>query len=521
MLSGATDARYDQYSFSGWREIVVDCSDNILAERHMTNRESWLDAMLSASDESVLLLDATARVLMVSPGAAARFGCERKALEGRRATDLGLDQGTTARLHALVRQVVASGEPAVAAGLTDGLELRLAPARDPDGTVGAVSVRMTGGDTARHAAVRRFMATARHDVRQPFQAMHLFHHLLAGRLDDPASNDLADRLGEAIQASETFVRTLLDIMSLDAGVVTAEPATVDLDEVLARLLDGFMPKADARRLRLQVRPTGARVESDPVQLERLLSPLIANALHFTKRGGVLIGGRWRGDSLRLEIWDTGHGIPAAELGTIFDDFHRFAPPGQESQPGHGLGLGLVRRLSRLLGHPVSLRSRPGHGSVATVTLPLAEPAGRTRRADKAQAKEAADAAGNNGTILVIEDDAIQLAGMDMLLRCWGYGVVPTRSLTEADMWLTADGVEPDLVISDLQLAGGESGLDAIRAVHARCRRAVPSVVVTGTTDPERLRAIHHSGFRLLHKPCDPGVLRQLIARALGREPATA
>ncbi|WP_245986358.1 hybrid sensor histidine kinase/response regulator [Azospirillum thermophilum] len=342
--------------------------------------------------------------------------------------------------------------------------------------------------------------------------MHLFHHLLMGRLKDPASIELGNKLEQSITAGETLLRALLEVSALEAGLVTAQPQAFPIDETLGRLLQDFAPEAEAKGLRFNVRPAEVEVVSDPALLERLLRPILSNAVRYTEKGGVLLAARRRGDRLRIEVWDTGIGIDPAQHQAIFEDFHQLGNPGRDRKQGLGLGLAIVRRLAQVLGTPVTLRSRPGRGSVFAVEVPLA---GTARRDDGAEEGESrGNGADGTGTVLVIEDDAMQLEGIGLLLRGWGYAVIPTRSIDEACAVVEHQPGGPDLVLSDLRLAGPESGIDAIQAVRARCGRRVPGVIVTGDTDPERLRSVDRSGFRLVHKPCDPVALRSLLARTL-------
>jgi signal transduction histidine kinase len=138
-----------------------------------------------------------------------------------------------------------------------------------------------------------------------------------------------------------------------------------------RLYHGFAPQAQEKGLELRTRPGEWRIRSDPQLLEQLLRKLVSNALRYTERGGVLVGCRRAGGELRLQVWDTGIGIPAAELEAIFDDFYQVANPARRRSAGLGLGLAIVRGLSQLLGHPVTVRSELGRGSVFEVRVPLA------------------------------------------------------------------------------------------------------------------------------------------------------
>lgn len=503
-----------------------------LSEGHTTKREEWLDALLSANGAPHALLDAAGRLLVVNRAFAAALGQQPDSVEGRPPAEAGVPAAAAQAVEAARRRVAATGTAATLSGVLPGVTLTLTPVRDADGAVTAVALvgdaaaaqlAVAQEETARaraeaeraRTAKGKFLSAASHDLRQPFQAMHLFHHLLAGRLTDPVSLDLAHKLEQSIIGGETLLRALLDVSALEAGLVVPQPRAIPIDEVLGQMLEEFGPEAEAKGLRLNVRPADTEVMSDPVLLERLLRPILSNALRYTETGGVLLATRRRGKRLLVEVWDTGVGIDPANHAAIFEDFHQIGNPGRDRKQGLGLGLAIVRRLSEVLGHPVTLRSRPGKGSVFAVDLPLAEAAGDTDDGDADDEMEdgAGEGAAETGTVLVIEDDAVQLEGIGLLLRGWGYDVIPARGIAEAVAEL-ALVPPPDLVLSDLRLSGPESGIDAIQAVRARCGRRVPGVIVTGDTDPDRLRSVDRSGFRLVHKPCDPVLLKSLLARTL-------
>lgn len=513
-------------------------------------REDLLDALLSANGSPQALLGEDGRVLVANRAFADALGCSPDAVEGKTLAEAGLPAGTANGIEGLRRQVMETGMAASAAGPLPGLPaaLALTPVAEAGGRVRAVALAADAtaaalaearAETAQaradaeraRTAKGKFLSAASHDLRQPFQAMHLFHHLLSGRLTDPASIELANKLEQAIIGGETLLRALLEVSALEAGLVTASPQTFPVDELLAKMLEEFGPEAEAKGLRFNVHPLDAQVTSDPVLMERLLRPIMANALRYTLKGGILLAARRRGANLRIEVWDTGVGIDPSNHAVIFEDFHQLGNPGRDRKQGLGLGLAIVRRLAQVLGHPVTVRSKPGKGSVFAVEVPLAGNDGDRSGDDSADgdpdpaAGQSASAAASPvaGTVLVIEDDAMQLEGIGLLLQGWGYAVIPARGIVEACAGLDGGAATPDLVLSDLRLSGPETGIDAIQAVRARCGRRVPGVIVTGDTDPDRLRSVDRSGFPMVHKPCDPAALRRLLSRSLPpvRRPDTA
>lgn len=218
----------------------------------------------------------------------------------------------------------------------------------------------------------RFLAAASHDLRQPFQAMRLFRAALTPHLTDPRAEVVAGKLDEAMTAGEQLLKALLDVSTLEAGIIAAKPSDFSAGAMIERLAREFQPQAEAQGLCMRFRPHAAEIHSDPVLLERMLRNLLHNAVRYTEHGGILIGARKRGHRLEFQVWDTGIGIDSAHQANVFEDFYQVGNPGRDRSRGLGLGLSVVARMARLLDHPVRLHSRPGRGTVFSVSVPLAE-----------------------------------------------------------------------------------------------------------------------------------------------------
>lgn len=217
----------------------------------------------------------------------------------------------------------------------------------------------------------RFLAGASHDLRQPFQAMGLFRHLLETRLTDPEALELTRKLGGAINAGEALLSALLDTSALESGKVQPKIQDISLRPLAERLGHEIAPQAAAKGLEFRLRVPEAVVRSDPVLLERMLRNLLVNALRYTQEGGILLGARRRGDRVSVEVWDTGCGIAKDQLDLIFEDFYRCGTDERNSGQGLGLGLSTVRRMSQILDLPVKVESRLGRGTMFSISVPLA------------------------------------------------------------------------------------------------------------------------------------------------------
>ena len=223
---------------------------------------------------------------------------------------------------------------------------------------------------AANAAKSGFLAAASHDLRQPVLAVRLLADTLAERLQNREQRDLVSRIGQSTQALHRLLAELLDISELDAGATPANIRAFPITDVLLALESEFHPIAATRGIELRLASHDAWVASDAAHLLRIMRNLLANALAYTERGGVLIAARVRGTTLLLEVWDTGIGIDARHLPHLFEEFYQVGNRARDRRKGLGLGLAIVKRLAALLRHPIEVRSRSGRGTVVRLTLPL-------------------------------------------------------------------------------------------------------------------------------------------------------
>lgn len=237
---------------------------------------------------------------------------------------------------------------------------------------GAIRAREAALQDAERAAEAKsqFLAAASHDLRQPIQGVRLFLDLLAERLQDPANQRAAAMATKALEGAEGLLTALLDVSTLDAGTVIPNPRELPLAEVVSDLVAELRPQAEAAGLSLRRVACSCRVTTDPVLLQRILRNLLCNAIRYTDKGGILLGCRRRGHMVRIEVWDTGTGIPSDKIGAVFEDFVQLGNPERDRSKGLGLGLSVVRRMADLLGYTVEVRSRPGRGSVFAVGIPF-------------------------------------------------------------------------------------------------------------------------------------------------------
>jgi signal transduction histidine kinase/CheY-like chemotaxis protein len=359
-------------------------------------------------------------------------------------------------------------------------------------------------------AKSRFLAAASHDLRQPLHALNLLVGQLRAEQLPIERDRLAHRIEQAVASINGLFDDLLDISRIDSGVVRAEIAAFPIATVLERVEAAFTAEAQANGLRFRIRPTDLWVLSDPLLLQRIIGNLVGNALRYTRRGGVLVLCRQRNEAIRIEVWDTGIGIPPDKHREIFSEFYQLAPAGALQGKGLGLGLAIVRRLSDLLGHTIEIASRLGAGSRFSVILSPA--AAKALPWPVAEAPHAPDDPMQGARILIVDNDADVLQGTGGLLRLWGSETVAALCGSEAVKLI--GNVPPDLMIADVHLNEGDDGLLLVQLLRERFKVAFPALIVSGDVSRATRERVVAQGLLMLEKPVAPSRLRAAATRLL-------
>jgi two-component system, sensor histidine kinase len=362
-----------------------------------------------------------------------------------------------------------------------------------------------------NVAKSRFLASASHDLRQPVHALSVFVGALRSHQMDAQARSLLDHIDGSVRALSGLFGGLLDISRLDAGVVAVKRGDFAIQPIIERVCRDYSSQARDKGLTLRGVPSQAVVHSDPALCERVLRNIIANAVTYTDHGKVLVGCR-RGPQLRLQVWDTGRGIPQTEQALIFQEFYQVGNPERDRTRGVGLGLAIVKRLTTLLDHRLDLRSWPGKGTCFTIDLPLATHH-QAARPDDARATAALPANGS-GLILVVDDEGAIQVGMHGLLSSWGYSVIAAGSYAEMIERIGSNPEVPRLIICDYRLRDRETGSTVIERLRNEYNEAIPGMLITGDTAPERIKEAQSSGYLLLHKPVSNAALRAAIISLL-------
>ena len=356
----------------------------------------------------------------------------------------------------------------------------------------------------------RFIAAASHDIVQPLNAARLFTSTLVERTDDAAEAALARNIDASLESVEDILTALLDISRFDAGARKPEYADFPLNDILLPLAREMAPLARAKGLELRAVPCSAWVRSDRRLLRRLLQNLLSNAIKYTASGKVLMGCRRRAGGVRVAVHDTGPGIPEDKREMVFREFARLRE-NSGKEPGLGLGLSIVERISRVLDCPLTLESAPGKGAMFAIDLPTARQRGAAR-AEETAGRGGADIPPLPETVLVIDNEPAILEGMTRLLSGWGSDVLTAASGMESAAILRARGADIGLVIADYHL-DDEEGLNVIETLRALAGWPVPAVLITADRSREVREKAEARGVTYLRKPVKPAALRAVMRQS--------
>lgn len=351
---------------------------------------------------------------------------------------------------------------------------------------------------AANASKSKFLAAASHDLRQPVQSLLLFSQVLANSLADHPARRVVDKMSAALDIFKELLDSLLDLSKLDAGLVTPEVAAYPVAALLQDLVDAYQPRMAAKGLRIKSRLGDEWAMVDATLLRRIVSNLLDNALKYTRRGGVLLVCRQVGKGVRIDVIDTGIGVPREHLDDIFREFVQVGEAGREQKQGMGLGLATVKRLADLLHYEVSVHSKPGRGSCFSVIVP-----GGEARAGACRPDVSAEAA-RCCRVLVVDDDSSIVEGLKVYLETAGYDVLTATGVDDAFAILRS-GRPPDAVVADYRLGGAVNGTSLIEEARRETGLSLPGIVITGDTNVRR-----QPGVTLLHKPVTPDLLKKAL-----------
>lgn len=355
----------------------------------------------------------------------------------------------------------------------------------------------------------KFLAAASHDLRQPMHALGLFVSKINNEQCYPEIKEDIQNIKKSSDALEGLLNSLLDISKLDAGVLTPDISSFNLQTVLDKVIVNGQSKANNKGLHFHHRKTNKVVMSDMLMLQRILNNLVSNAIRYTATGSIFIGCRRRNNTLRIEVRDSGIGIANDELGDIFEEFYQSENPERDRSKGLGLGLAIVERLCNLLDHKLDVRSAPDKGSVFSVEVLMSHEQISDATTPSSTENFTSDVEGLH--VLVIDDEALIRKATASTLEEWGCAALLADSAENAIDLLQQNNFIPDIILSDYRLRENKTGVDAIQKVNQFCKKDIPAIIVTGDTAADRLQEAKDSGYHLLNKPLSPAKLRSVMS----------
>lgn len=465
--------------------------------------------LLDLSPDATVVVDASGTVVFANAQVAETFGYEPAELIGRAVETLLPERFRDAHPQHRDRFGERPKMRPMGAGLAlhglhkDGrefpVEISLSPVSTAEGLLVVAAVRdATGRQDKEDQLVEanrsksRFLAAASHDLRQPLQTLNLLNRAAVRQAaQSPPMRAILERQQRALDSMSALLASVLDISKLDSGAVVATSKAFPIDEMFDRLRSDFEPQAAEKGIMLAFQRSTESGHSDPELLRRLVGNLVSNAIRYTPSGSVKVSCTARGDQLIIEVRDTGVGICAEELERIFEEFYQ-VDRGTQRPEGLGLGLSIVRRLAGLLHCTVGVESTPSVGTAFRVVLPRAETA--IREPERIEEPNT----GGGGNILVIDDEPEVAEAIALLLELEGFAIKVVSCEHDALAAVRAD--QPDLLVSDYHLRGGETGLGVVEAVRAQLHAPVPVVFLTGDTARSELAGSRLDRAVILNKP---------------------
>jgi PAS domain S-box-containing protein len=500
----------------------------------LRSEKAFSDSLITTQQGIVLVLDHEARITLVNPYFESLTAYKANEVIGLDWFDTFIPENERSSIRAFFFDVMSKGinEGYVNAIVTKSGDQRMIQwhsktMEDADGSIigllstgydvteqeaAAVTLREAKDEADRANRIKtRFLAAASHDLRQPLQSVGLYLSILSRLLDHPKAQDVGDKMRNSLDTMGEILDVLLDISKLESGSIEAQPREFPLQQLLDQIAADNFPFAEKRGLALHIEPTSLIVKSDPVLLRRIIENFVGNALRYTESGKVSIACRSNGENVRIDVSDTGLGIPQDALETIFEEYFQLDNPVRDRSKGLGLGLAIVKHIARLLDHSLDVQSVPGQGSTFSVSLPKV---GVGIEAETLPLRPAAITRTDHAvTVLIIDDDPAIIDATAMFLEIEGFDVHTAVSGDDA-LTKIEDGLRPDVVVSDYRLPG-LNGVEVVRRIRNLAGDDVPTIIMTGDTSAQEISSANLMRCIVLHKPIKSERLISIIHESCG------
>ena len=351
-------------------------------------------------------------------------------------------------------------------------------------------------------AKSKFLAAASHDLRQPLTALSLYVDVLT-KQNNGDDSELGKKIQDCVSSLSELLDNLLNVSKLDAGAVVATETTFRLSDTLRSLVNIHGAEAAHKGISLHVRCANLITHTDQTILQRILGNLIANAIRYTEKGGILIGCRHHNGKQWIEVWDSGVGFPSNMAQHIFEEFTQLGD--NSRRVGSGLGLAIVGKSAKLLGLELRVHSRPGRGSMFAIEIPHGDAA-------LIETSTEPEAVYDKWMIALVDDNSMVLDATSFALTAMGHNVIVGES--ELDLLKNIGYQEPDILISDYRLADNKTGLDLILKARRVLGEDLPAILITGDTEPKLIKLFAKHKIKVCYKPLKIDVLNNLISEVM-------
>jgi PAS domain S-box-containing protein len=513
------------------KEVASQLADTV---EQLRSERDFSASLITTQQSIVLVLDSKGQITLVNPYFEDLMGYGAKEILGLDWFDTFIPEDERPKIQSFFAQVMREGinRGYINAVVTKGGEQRMVQwqsktLQDADGSI--VGLLNTGYDVTEQQAAAvalraakeeadransgktRFLAAASHDLRQPLQSVGLYLSVLARQLHEPESQDIGNKMRQSLDTMGEILDALLDISKLESGSVEAQAREFPLQEMLDQIDADNSPLAERKGLSLRIEPTTVIVKSDPALLQRIIDNFVGNALRYTGEGEVSIKCRSDGDNARIEVSDTGIGIPEDARESIFEEYFQLDNPVRDRSKGLGLGLAIVRHIARLLDHALDVQSAPGEGSTFSVILPKVGTISESEF--HANQPDVSAPTSDAVTVLVVDDDPAIIDATVMLLEIEGFDVHAAPCGDDA-LTIIEDGLRPDIVLSDYRLPGA-NGTEVVRRIRQLAGDDLPAILMTGDTSANEIAAAGLEHCTVLHKPINSERLISLIHKSFG------
>jgi PAS domain S-box-containing protein len=352
----------------------------------------------------------------------------------------------------------------------------------------------------------RFLAATNHDLRQPLQSLGLYLAMLSRQPDPSKQEEVVYKMRQSLDTMGELLDALLNISKLDSGSVTADKVDIHIQELLDRIVTNNVQQAEKKGLKLECKSVDFVVHTDPSLLERLIENFVTNSIRYTEQGHVRISCVLDEHSVRVAVSDTGIGIPEDQIESVFEEYYQLDNQVRDRRKGLGLGLSIVKHISRILDHPLDVSSIPGEGSTFAVKVPFGQQVVRVKR----EVSRRIQLGDLEPIVLFVDDDPTIIDATTMFLNKIGVHVHSASSGAEA-IALVEAGIRPDIIVSDYRLPE-YNGLEVIRRVRKATVDNLPAILMTGDTSVKEIDNANLGNCTVLHKPVDTDVLISLISQ---------